>query len=137
MLKERLSAPKLRGSMDCCRTHPDHHDGHCHAGPETPELAAAPRRSALFARFSKFFVWWLIFSGIYAGSSVCPFCGRMGCPVGGASAGLVGGFFAVLLLAGKRLWAYCKNLLSWTRSALGTPKTGHRGESRPLDGKLL
>ena len=57
-------------------------------------------------RVLKFFTWWLVFSGIYASSAVCPFCGQLGCPVGGAGAGVVGGFFAMLLGPGKALLQY-------------------------------
>ncbi len=56
-------------------------------------------------RFLRFLTWWLIFSGIYASSSVCPFCGQVGCPVGGASAGLVGGLFALVIGKGKVIMA--------------------------------
>jgi hypothetical protein len=58
-------------------------------------------RHPLIGRLARFFTWWLIFTGIYASSSVCPFCGRAGCPVGGVSAGVVGGIFALVLETGK------------------------------------
>jgi hypothetical protein len=51
----------------------------------------------LVGRALRFFAWWLLFAGIYGSSAVCPFCGRVGCPVGGASAGVVGAFCAVLV----------------------------------------
>jgi hypothetical protein len=38
--------------------------------------------------------WFLSLTGLYAAFAVCPFCGRSGCPVGLASAGAVGAFFA-------------------------------------------
>jgi hypothetical protein len=50
-----------------------------------------------FKRILKFLGWWYIFSSFYAMFSVCPFCGKQGCPVGAASAGLVGGFFTFLM----------------------------------------
>ena len=59
----------------------------------------------------RFFRWWLVFSGIYAMSSVCPFCGQFGCPVGGGAAGLVGGLFAVLVQQGKAISRFAKNFL--------------------------
>jgi hypothetical protein len=50
-----------------------------------------------FKKISKFFFWWFGLSSLYAMFSVCPFCGRQGCPVGAGTAGLVGGFFTLLL----------------------------------------
>jgi hypothetical protein len=82
----------------------------------------APPRPPLFTRLWNVFVWWLIFSGIYASSAICPFCGRIGCPVGGASAGLVGGFFAVLLPAWKRLLGYFKSPILMSRFSFGPQK---------------
>jgi|WetSurMetagenome_2_1015567.scaffolds.fasta_scaffold1091252_1 hypothetical protein len=52
-------------------------------------------------RVVKLLTWWLIFSGIYASSSVCPCCGQVGCPVGAAGAGIVGGLFALVIGKGK------------------------------------
>jgi hypothetical protein len=65
--------------------------------PGGNKFSKYPIISSLF----RYFTWWLIFTGIYASSSVCPFCGRAGCPVGGVSAGLVGGLFALILAKGK------------------------------------
>jgi hypothetical protein len=78
---------------------------------------AAPKfyRHPLIGRLMRFFTWWLIFVGIYASSSVCPFCGRVGCPVGGASAGIVGGFFALVLEYGKALWTRLSQLVPLNR----------------------
>lgn len=41
-------------------------------------------------------LWFLAFFGIYASSSVCPFCGTPGCPVGAGGATVVGGLGAFL-----------------------------------------
>jgi hypothetical protein len=49
-------------------------------------------------------LWFLAFFGIYASSSVCPFCGTPGCPVGVGGAALVGGAFACLWQYGKSAW---------------------------------
>jgi len=49
-------------------------------------------------------LWFLAFFGIYASSSVCPFCGTPGCPVGVGGAALVGGVFACLWQYGKSAW---------------------------------
>ena len=58
----------------------------------------------VIGKLGRFFSWWLVFFGIYASSSVCPFCGTPGCPVGAGAAGLVGGAFAVF-------WTYGRNLI--------------------------
>jgi hypothetical protein len=55
----------------------------------------------IIGRLCRYFTWWLIFTGIYASSSVCPFCGQPGCPVGGVSAGVVGGLFTLVLVKGR------------------------------------
>jgi hypothetical protein len=64
----------------------------------------------------RFFSWWLVFFGIYASSSVCPFCGQPGCPVGVAAAGIVGGFFAAIWTYGKAWLARLKELFGGLRS---------------------
>jgi hypothetical protein len=70
-------------------------------------LAEIPSRRQKLSRLPgaghavKFLTWWLIFSGLYASSSVCPCCGRVGCPVGAAGAGIVGGLFALVIGKGK------------------------------------
>jgi hypothetical protein len=79
-----------------------------HENPSPPAIPAGMQRFYRYpfiGRSLKFLTWWLIFSGIYASSSVCPFCGRLGCPVGGASAGLVGGLFALVIGRGKVIMA--------------------------------
>ncbi len=75
-----------------------------HDDPTPPEIPAGMKRFYRYpfiGRLLKFCTWWLIFSGIYASTSVCPFCGQAGCPVGAASAGVVGGLFALILGKGK------------------------------------
>jgi hypothetical protein len=99
--------------MPHCKTHD--HAQRDEGRSEASDHAKTSSRSALMGRLSRFFVWWLIFSGIYASSSVCPFCGQVGCPVGGASAGLVGGLFAFLILGARRLAAHLKRLLPMSR----------------------
>jgi hypothetical protein len=64
------------------------------------------------------FIWWLAFMGIYASSSVCPFCGQAGCPVGVAGAGLVGGFFALVIGQGKVFLSYFNKMFSRIRTKL-------------------
>jgi len=46
---------------------------------------------------------WIAFTGIYSMFAVCPFCGQLGCPVGAGSAGVVGGFFALVVQNMKNL----------------------------------
>ena len=70
----------------CC------HSRHDHAHPPRRRLGAALR----------FAGWFVGFSGLYAMSAVCPFCGRPGCPVGAASAGMVG--------------VVCAGIMQWGRS---------------------
>jgi hypothetical protein len=55
---------------------------------------------------------WFGFTGLYAIFAVCPFCGQQGCPVGMASAGTVGAFFALCFQDWKRLFVYIKQKLS-------------------------
>jgi hypothetical protein len=62
------------------------------------EAVVHPPRGAL----KGWLLWFLAFFGIYASSSVCPFCGTPGCPVGSGGAALVGGFFAALWQYGKQ-----------------------------------
>jgi len=52
-------------------------------------------------------LWFLAFFGIYSASSVCPFCGTPGCPVGAGGAALVGGFFTLV-------WQYGSNFFRKT-----------------------
>ena len=102
-----------------------HFPDHKNVGPSVHDDAASPEipsgmkrfyRHPGVGRFVKFLTWWLIFSGIYAGSSVCPFCGQIGCPVGGASAGLVGGLFALIIGKGKDILKQVSQRLSFLRS---------------------
>ena len=55
---------------------------------------------------------WFGFTGLYAMLAVCPFCGQQGCPVGMASAGTLGAFFALCLQDWKRLFVYIKQKLN-------------------------
>ena len=55
---------------------------------------------------------WFGFTGLYAMFAVCPFCGQQGCPIGIASAGTVGAFFALCFQDWKRLFVYIKQKLN-------------------------
>jgi len=57
-------------------------------------------------------VWFLTFFGIYSASSVCPFCGSPGCPVGVGGAAVVGGLFAGLMQYGKNLLEMGKRIFA-------------------------
>jgi len=61
----------------CCA----HQEKHAH-----PEPASLRSFGASTLRF---FGWSVGFSGLYAMSSVCPFCGRQGCPTGAWVIGVV------------------------------------------------
>lgn len=63
--------------------------------------ANAARMHPLPGPLFHFLRWGLAFSRLYAMFAVCPFCGRVGCPVGAGSAGLVGGFFALCMQTWK------------------------------------
>jgi hypothetical protein len=84
--------------------------------PEIPQGLKRFYQYPFIGRLFRFFTWWLIFSGIYASSSVCPFCGQYGCPVGAGSAGLVGGFFALLIGKGKVILNLVSRCFSLIRS---------------------
>ena len=80
--------------------------------PESP-LSNSLIKYPLMGRLFRFLTWWLIFTGLYASSSVCPFCGRAGCPVGGVSAGIVGGAFTLVLEKGKSFLSRLAGLVSF------------------------
>jgi hypothetical protein len=67
---------------------------------DRPEAKEAVRLSAL----RRWLFLFLAFFGIYASSSVCPFCGAPGCPVGVSAAAFIGGVFATLWQYGKTIW---------------------------------
>ena len=56
-----------------------------------------PKKHSVFSHVLRFFGWWFGFAELYAMFAVCPFCGQAGCPVGAGTAGLVGGFFALVM----------------------------------------
>ena len=89
---------------DCC--------GHGAADTETlivnPAEALAgweaPQELGRWSSLKRSALWFLAFFGIYASSSVCPFCGTPGCPVGVGGAAVVAGTFACLWQYGKSAW---------------------------------
>jgi hypothetical protein len=79
------------------------------------QLQTAPRgKPALIGQLFRFFGWWLGFSGLYAMFAVCPFCGQQGCPVGAGSAGVVGGFFALVAQNGRAFLRFINHRLFGT-----------------------
>ena len=101
-LQTELSHPCAH--PDCC--------GHDTAETETPlgnpavVLAHEPelQEGGRWIALKRHVLWFLAFFGIYACSSVCPFCGTPGCPVGVGGAAVVGGVFACLWRYGKSAW---------------------------------
>ncbi len=96
-------------------SHPYAHPGCCAhdaVATETPchnpagTLAAQPesQQADRWGALKRSILWFFAFFGIYASSSVCPFCGQPGCPVGIGGAALVGGVFACLGHYGKSAW---------------------------------
>jgi hypothetical protein len=92
---------------DCCSPETGLPDA-AHPGGEVGlhhhDAAVHPAMGAL----KRWLLGFLTFFGIYASSSVCPFCGTPGCPVGLSGAALVGGFFAALWQYGRQGWTWVK-----------------------------
>jgi hypothetical protein len=55
---------------------------------------------------------WIAFTGVYTIFAVCPFCGQMGCPVGAGSAGVIGGFFALIVQNMKNVLNFVQHKLT-------------------------
>lgn len=55
---------------------------------------------------------WVGFAGLYTAFSVCPFCGRPGCPVGIGSASIVGAFFVLIFQDWKILYNFLKTKIN-------------------------
>lgn len=70
------------------------------------------RKISPFGRLFRFIGWWFGFTGLYATFAVCPFCGQQGCPVGIASAGTIGAFFALCIQDWKRFFAFLRQKLN-------------------------
>lgn len=94
---------------------------------ETGKLAGAAITDRHRSRLKHYVLSFLAFFGIYAASSVCPFCGRPGCPVGAGGAVAVGGLLATL-------WHY--GLAGWRRfRRAGRPKDPPGAEVSHAAGK--
>ena len=66
------------------------------------------RKISPFGRLFRFIGWWFGFTSLYATFAVCPFCGQQGCPVGIASGGTIGAFFALCVQDWKRFSAFIR-----------------------------
>ncbi|MGB9721496.1 MAG: hypothetical protein ACPL28_08475 [bacterium] len=60
------------------------------------------------AKIIRFFGWWIGLSSLFGAVTVCPFCGRQGCPVGPGTAGLVGGIFTLFLQNWRHLMRHMR-----------------------------
>jgi hypothetical protein len=80
----------------------DNHHHHNHSSRAQKSFAG------VIFRFSG---WAVGFAGLFAMGGTCPFCGQQGCPVGTASAGIIGLTFASLIQWGKRGFSAVKTLL--------------------------
>jgi hypothetical protein len=78
---------------------------------EKGKLKHTRRKMSPFGHVFRFFGWWFGFTGLYSMFAVCPFCGQQACPVGLASAGTFGAFFALCFQNWKRLFIYLKHKL--------------------------
>lgn len=68
------------------------------------------QRAEVLGAWKRRLLWFLAFFGIYASSSMCPFCGTPGCPVGAGGAALVGGLFAGLWHSGANVFRKFKEV---------------------------
>jgi|GEM_PF-1196427 hypothetical protein len=84
----------------------------------TPPEVSNPAQAGAAAvpgGFKRWLLWFAAFFGIYASSSVCPFCGTPGCPVGAGGALVVGGAFAALWQYGRNIWGGFKKRVTKPR----------------------
>ncbi len=111
-------------------SHTCDHPGCCgHGAPGTETLVgnpdgtltdrAAPQEVGRWDSLKRYVLWFLAFFGIYASSSVCPFCGTPGCPVGVGGAALVAGAFTCLWQYGKSAWLKLTGFLTKVPAILG------------------
>jgi len=89
------------------------------------ELKHTRRKLSPFGHLFRFFGWWFGFTGLYAAFAVCPFCGQQGCPVGLASAGTVGAFFALCLQDWKLFLGFLKQKLAKNKDKMGSNNATH------------
>jgi hypothetical protein len=103
--------------------------------PESEETEGehSMRKMSPLGHLFRFVGWWFGFTGLYAAFAVCPFCGQQGCPVGLASAGTVGAFFALCVQDWKIFFRFLKQKLSRDKDRIGSNKVMHTdGDSAAL-----
>jgi hypothetical protein len=76
---------------------------------EASEVPHPKQKMSPLGHLFRFVAPWFGFSSLYAMGSVCPCCGQQGCPVGLASAGAVGAFFALCVQDWKRFFRFLKH----------------------------
>ena len=82
---------------ECC----SHEHETCECG-DGKHSAVEGVRGTLLRTFLRFSGIWLVVALLFGSTSVCPFCGQAGCPVGIGSAGVLGGI-AAFALQGRKL----------------------------------
>jgi hypothetical protein len=88
------------------------------------ELENQDHKSSLKSKLFRLTGWWIAFTGLYAigSGSICPFCGKPGCPVGAGSAGLIGSIFALMVQS----FSFLRNRLL-PKKLSGAIKHNHNG----------
>ncbi len=103
---------KSQRALMSCRCSPGGEQGDADKGgvPGTDVNGAHEvRHLSPFGHLFRFAVKWFGFTGLYAVFSVCPFCGRAGCPVGAGITGSVGVFFALCATNWRPLFQYFRD----------------------------
>ena len=72
-------------------------------------------RQTIRGKLFQFLKWWFAFTGLIASTSVCPFCGTPGCPVGIGAATTMGGAFSFIM-------QFCKAPFLWLRFRISERK---------------
>jgi len=69
-----------------------------------PDLRSTHRRTMrrFLAPFARLLAWWGGLFALLSAFAVCPFCGQAGCAGGASSAGVLGGFTAIVVSVIKR-----------------------------------
>jgi hypothetical protein len=97
---------------ECCSREAAATEAACDSAAKTRPDPPQNQGAALWSSLKRSVLWFLAFFGIYASSSICPFCGTPGCPVGAGGAALVGGVFACLWQYGKSAWEKARGFMA-------------------------
>ena len=73
-------------------------------------------RGVLLRTLLRFSGIWLAVALLFGTTSVCPFCGQHGCPVGAGSAGVLGGVAAFVLQGRKLVVGFFKKIFRSCKS---------------------